>query len=696
MNIFLFFSLFYLCTASLLIEEKIPSNHSKFGLIFDYKTSFMGSLVTALYYIPCFKKGLYDEYAKLSAGPTVENITKTSIEFITQCFENMILNIPEELTIERTNVEFQAVDLFWCRLFETLPENIQNLFTFNIKIEIEIFSNPNTTRQMFKERFCKSVPIENTLTSLTTSIDNRFSNFSYDQKFVKQLKLDFPIQIKSEILSNSQVLTFRLNRITQENPTDPFSFNSDNFYLEKEILLNSVTYVLVSRIEYEIETGRYSAITHDLSDSKTYLYDGSGFVTEVLEFHNVDTRSILLFYIPKPKFPDFEFSRNLRTEKTITGTKRKHDEIIDEELEVKWNRVYKPDYNRYPQYIENSLTIENYLKEKIQILPFELVDFHAKYVYKIYPLGSQQYSFKPGSDGKPNDTLEIILSCLASHSNAVMKLFEMVDNDTITDYKDIEYNLAAVIVKMLFGCKNISLENLIIALKKRLGKNFKFDINMKQKDSDLKKIIKSIIYVINDLLMGPPTMSTIRYGDLNSDDPVSVTHKGPAVPIKIEHLRPSGQALIKGVWMDSFEKPNIRKRTIYESNSEIFMIEVERWTKPTGYKFVFNSSDLELNSREYNCLGAVTLTDYAFCFKSIFIDSFNSNGAFRSLIPGNESKTELISEGNMKMFDRAIKKESVLLFFSKKSTEAPKTIYSKSIPNNLFKKVSSEYAQQLK
>ena len=731
-----------LCTASH-IENlvKEPMYSRKSGPIYQKLNSYKGAAISALYSIPCVQKAFYEEYVGITPESLHSAQERAVVSFMAENMAKMRTGHGNNLEYRKktTTNEFRVFEEYWIELLASCPKSIQRLFTFRMQTEIIRSYDSFILNRLAYERNHKSLYVNSDLKSVSQYIENCFTDEVSNKKAQQAMKLDYPIQFKNTFESNPEVLTFRMSRFTQSNPNDPISFDESPFVIEEEILLNQVLYILIARIEFDPKTGFYSTVARDLGDSKIYKYDDNGYAflnSESTESKFIDYKSVMLFYIPKiavesinlfeyQNLIDLPLSLSFFPAQQTIGTKRSHQEIskttksisittdltiipvnhvvapvqdsqnqilpvgyFTSELNEKLKNVYKPDYDLYPKYKQGFADVEKFLKEKIAIWPIKFADFYAKIAYQVFPLGSLQYSFKVGYAG-----LEIVLTALASNLKAVSKLFSKFE--TSTPNSEIEKQLAVVIVKMLLGCKNISLEKLIAAAG-TLGPFFNVNYDVKQKDYRFKKVIQSIISVIPNYLLSFPVMNIIRYSGLESDDPVQVSSQIPHSMIKLDDIIKPREAFIRGVWFDSFEVNFSRKRTIYKSDSEIFIVEVSRWKKP-GTKQTFYSANLEIKSEDYECVGVVTLGEFANEFESFFVDKFCvSNRAYRAFKPGKESVTYAMSEANNEHFEKACKSESILLFYAKKSVENPENAFSRAIPKYLKKIVLSDYAKELK
>jgi hypothetical protein len=668
--------------------------------------------------------------------------------------QNLVLNTSQE------DFGFEPVHLVLFKMLKDLPESIQKLFTFNLRVEILKCAGSVSIHSLLSERLDKSINVHSNFKSVAQAIENEFGDDLTNSVARQRMKVNFPVEVKSKVEMNPEVLTLILNRIVQTRPNVIDSFMNHPFTVDKEITVNQIVYILMARIEYSTETGFYSTIVLDLGNSKTYRYDQNGNVGEYIDFEpTMDTNSVVLFYIPKLDSKE--------SEPKPKGTKRSFDEITELESEeavkirvvredhvgksqvVQENNTsqilqettasvlqetttadvqettatglqktsniciqdtvnaqvvlgdcpfYRPSYDVFPAARLYFIAVERKLMTEVGILPAELLDFKAKFYFNVYQLGSQQFSFKPGPDGQPYYALEIILTCLASNLNAVMKLFQLTGFRPNID--SVEYHLTIAIIKMLLGCKNISLEKLMTVLSIFSGSTFSIDINMDLKDSALLDAFKMIFTGIKSTLIGQPVSHTIKYNGLDTDDPISITRKSSLKPVKLSKLINPREAVIKGIWFDSVEKlqsPSFRIRTIFKSNSEIVVVEVERWIKTFNSSQVksIDSRPLKLNSADYECIGVVSLGQGSAIFKSYFIDNFSGNTNYRSFIPGIESDSYKINQSNKDFYENVRERESILLFFSKKSNQCPERIYSKQIPPNLFEIAFSDLADDL-
>ena len=356
---------------------------------------------------------------------------------------------------------------------------------------------------------------------------------------------------------------------------------------------------------------------------------------------------------------------------------------VNRELEESWSRIFKVDPNEFPQYRETLKCIEIFLKSRIGHWPLELINLQSKYMHKNYTMGSESYSFKPSPNGLAYASLEIMLACLASNSTVVLGIFDLFEHNK----SGVKEKLAIVLVKMLLGCKNISLEKLSVAMN--------FHAEKAASIASLSKVCRRMINATSNFSIDYPHVNRVIYQNLDSDDPIKIMTLKMPVLIKPKEIIPQREAFIKGLCFDTLEKSILRKRTIFKSESDMFVVEVERWPKIDGRThFDGNSVKFSIGS-DYFCSGVVTLGKTSDQFESLFVDSFFRNAAFISQQPGKVSLRYPFNDSNNAYFEKCIESESVMLFFSKKVSDKPPQIFSEAITSILYKAVLIDYADDL-
>lgn len=733
----LFLCLFNFCSSSVVTteaQESIPMYSREYGPSCETFHRFTAALVSAVYSIPSVQKAFYEEFRKITPASSHSDLEKHYVKLLVGKFVKMRLDDAEVALRENAGGIFQPVDALWTQILLKLPKSIQNLFLFKLRVEVIRHTDPIAIHHGVEYRNTKSVMIGSNFKTIHQVVMGHFSDEITNKKAQEKLNVGYRVEVSNKIESHPEVLTLRLNRIVVANQEGPVVFDSSPIYIDKNVIVNQVLYTLAARIELDTETKFYSTVVRDFGDMKSYRYDGSGNVLIEEEDTNGidDLKSILLFYVPKSSI-DFIDLKKLRSNRDIpsvlvdslsqvSGSKRSHDEIAtgagelstavitekpvitidltsdepelqakatnissDPKVEEIWSRIYKPDYNAFPQFRDSFKLIEDALKSRIGIWPEEFINLQAKATYKFYILGSEPYSFKPGPNGLPHEALEIILTALSSNSKIILGLFELYERGT----SNLGDKLVIVLVKMLLGCKNISLVELSRTLEIPSGTRLCMP--------SLKIVTRKIIRAINPLLIHFPTANTVIYENRDSDDPIEVTSQKPVIIIKPRDLLPLRGAHIKGVWFDSSDDSSHRKRTILKSHSEMFVVEVERWPK-IGRRTYFDGHDLKFSGGgDYYCSGVVTYGQSSTNFDSFFVDNFSRNSKFRNLIPGQESKSFQFTEETKAHFEKCVEKESVLLFFSKKVSNPAEReiILSKKISKKLLKAVISDYAQDL-
>lgn len=103
-------------------------------------------------------------------------------------------------------------------------------------------------------------------------------------------------------------------------------------------------------------------------------------------------------------------------------------------------------------------SVEKMLKPRLLGWPVEFLDIIAKLTYRTFELGSQEFSFNEGRFGYHHVALELLLISFSTNSSVVLKLIIMA---ALPKPPALEYRIAMIVIKMLLGCKNISLEPIL-------------------------------------------------------------------------------------------------------------------------------------------------------------------------------------------------------------------------------------------
>ena len=337
-------------------------------------------------------------------------------------------------------------------------------------------------------------------------------------------------------------LMFDSNRIKFMSRSDSTmtAFDDSKLWLDSEIQVNGITYVLSGRIEYNPENNSFLTFVKDQVSSALICYENGRVSrrTDVPLGDFLDSLTLTLLYTQKdsvnvvviPKIvenafyeisgithlsddtdidlesEDFDGFLKMTESITDSGIIPKQCTDTGEQLEFAliWHQIYKPDYSKYPQEMVQLqfLPIEHRIKQYISRYSIELVNLRSKFEYGTYQLGQDNYSFSPLNSDLIS--LQMMLSLMASSSNFVMTLFSTIRGR-------IEFQLAIVIARMLLGCKNIALNALIkeICLKSKRSIIF-FATNTNHDPEALNNQIREINSLIDPSLIANPIIKRIH------------------------------------------------------------------------------------------------------------------------------------------------------------------------------------------
>ena len=392
--------------------------------------------------------------------------------------------------------------------------------------------------------------------------------------------------MSNKIHKSSNYLFMDIERVKYENQnssSNKLSFDSNPIWINSEIIVDGIEYILVARIEFDAIKIVYLTIIKDFSNSNLYKFshDGTIQLLQDIKFANfLDSKSTFLIYAKKENFiesygKEIVIHESIKSFLTLLEEEKQQKMLFKKRKRDEKEQIYKPDYSLFPENVRSVFpALERVILSKKQSnYPVEVLNLMSKFLYGTFVLGSEEYSFA-NNDNFPCLPLQFLLVQLASSVRFVFTLFEFLSNNPS---KSLELNLAFVIVRMLMGCKNIPLHQLLQEIYSKSRKpTYLFE--SKQKDMVLFNYqIKIIIEAIDASLIALPTVKRIVYPDLNTNDPESVTSL-QLIPIKpICIIKPNSKD-IRGAWYDSRESLfySTRLRTIYNSSAVIFPLEISR------------------------------------------------------------------------------------------------------------------------
>lgn len=614
----------------------------------------------------------------------------------------------------------------WTDLHKSLSQNVASLFKFTFKVFISRDENSSDNiRVMAMERTIVVVRLEGTYFSLADMINNGFRSELFNMSWSQKLSLDYVPSIRACFVSHPEVLVFNIMRFFPKSP----DFKEDSFYngifvIEKNLMIDCHKYMLASRIEYDETEKTYSSVALDLNDGLEYRYNHDGTVTNTNPVGDMirDRSSVYLFYIKISEGQDSSSTvvvnekeelesivqgqsvskENVESEPVILSTvikKRKFEEsspteIVTESFIANWDLIYRPNHDDIAlqkSQVKHFEKVEKYLKDKLaNNLSTEFLNFQAKLFYRTYPLGSENYSFKAG----PYAVLEIFLASLASNPNIVTSLFDSFEDDTQTETQQM-FTLA--IVKMLLGCKDISLKKIIDFFQSNQSFNLEKPVNRESVDLYFTAKFFHILRIFNrNDLISSPKMNLIKYSGLENDDPELILTNQFSTVIRPYLMRQPRSANIKGLWYDySYGTEPIRRRCVFKSDSEMFFIEIDR--RSLASKCAFDSSEVVMNGSEYACVGvaAVVHTGKGEVLEYHAIDTLQPTQMFRSIVPGRRIIVSEANDKNINYFSDLIKTKSVLLFYVKNIPRDLERKFTSSLGNKLCTAAILDYSRDL-
>ena len=696
------------------------------SLISPTSSSCIAAILNAFYNIPGLQKAFYKDAIQILSTSDNGDIS-VNVAFAA-AFAQMKLKggrvsvedyiieaISKEDTMSQYYVLFVRFSPFFNVLSKLLGQNVKD--QLEIDSEVKAFKADSTQIGM---SFKKSVsfvtlPFGANPRSVSYFLLNDLADpTKLTRSFNSKTSQYVDIYLSIKIINSPKYLCFDISRIIYENPNSVQSklmMANNPIIIDSEVEVNGIAYILVARMEFNINTATYSTIVKDFRTSNLYHFHHDGTVqvlqnTAAASF--VDSNSTFLIYAEKKNFfesylnenesaEDAKFILNkfeeLHKQKSSTNKKRKFEEIqgevqsqIQEEIRnPPALEYYKPDYSNLPEAIRSHFpAVESRLLElQANNVPFEALNFMSKALYGTYLLGKEDYSFKQSSDGKNSNFLglELLLPQMASSIHFVTALFKYL---TKNPQSRLELVLAVVISRMLLGCKNITLNHLmdeIVIKSKRPASFFKCGhLHV----LSLNAILRTIMGLIHPSLVSLPSVKIVEYDGLSTNDPGKVYSQVLHSVNESKIISPL-PADIRGAWFDSKEKKadKRRTRTIYKSTSEILPIEIYR-SSPIPISIEAQSMDRNVDG--FICVSSSNL------FYSYALDKFS--GKYRGLIPGGQAiSIDCRNEEHVKIINSYKLNASIQIFMSFK-TDQIRRVYSNMIPRPIielaFKQILAE------
>lgn len=679
-------------------------------LLVSSNKSHLSSLICALFTIPSLQGKFFEEAEKelRNTETTIDEklknsfVTSTALYFAKMRLLTAVLPIKNEYQQLFRNIYPNAnklnartvvlIDYYWMIVLKLLPDNILNMFIINYSIKKSINGSAKLLASAAFSSFLKEIELDGTVTILSQYMNNGALNNSAKQTQFRVGDRVYDYEVKHEITNVPQILSFRIKRYTVDGSGN-VSFNNKMFIFNDKLKLPNIEekFVLVSRIAFDILTGTYVTYARDYGNLKWYKYTCNGLVVPIeTEVETIDNNSIWLFYVPESSLkmdsipvPDvfYEILDIPKPVSYITGSKRCIDEVDDDceefikdfscdgnedENDLEFQSIYipKPDQVSNMDMTEYNSILQD-ISEKIKIWPIDHINCFAKAAFKSFPLGSEVYSFKSGPDGKTYTVLEFILSSLAVNAKAVEKLFERF---MAPDSTEFEKKITLIVTLMLLGCKNISLDKVAFIIKE----NYLFDFfDYEQNAPYLFNQLMQIISLLNPGIIGIPKINVALYPDMTSEYHVLEYSGRPTHPVyPCELVDPKPDLVVNNncVYFDYSEKTRKRRRDIYKSESEIFLLQVSR---KKGQKF--DKSALKYNIEGFTCYGVITSeTVTNRNLYSFFTSDFNPNQYLKTIPDSQDSITFLDkTETEEENINEIISKKSFVLFFRNNSISNP-------------------------
>lgn len=291
-------------------------------------------------------------------------------------------------------------------------------------------------------------------------------------------------------------------------------------------------------------------------------------------------------------------------------------------------------------YNEHSQIIENLTKQSEEVL------------------GTRNFTFAP-SETK-SFALESVLTAMASNSFFLIGLFRVVSEGLKLK---LEYQLSVILIQMLSGCKNISLDGLIALLRYHSPKIRILDchpISLKQK---IKNCLEVFCLFLDNSLMKLPSLKTIIYSELVTDEPISVkTINSSFFNISASGIIQPRPGKFTGIYFDQNFGGN-RLRSILNSKSHMFPIIIER----TIQEDASSSASIDNNPFRFSTNDFVILGSIFYDQKGTdqFVAEFASNH-----IPNSSISFDPINGGLVHEFSESVAIDHFKTIFTASQTNS--------------------------
>lgn len=675
------------------------SINPKASLIVPRMNSFISSLFMAFYNIPDLQRAIYDD--------ATENLSENSTGFSTKiaiaaAFAQLRLNGEKvdatDYLLEAISMESKNEVIGTFSRLSVFARNVSSLLGRNYKEQVEIHCESTFTNSADSKHIGKSMgnPIFTFVLQLSGPFPRSVAYYAQNnfEELTKTTRLEekIVIDISNKIHNSSTYLFLDINRVDYDKNVDKISVDNTTIFIDSEIKMNEIDYILIARIEFDRVDMTYSTIIKDFHSSVIYKFSYDGTV-QVLQdvaaaFSDyVDTATTFLIYGDKSKFynsytlsieiPEIikpvlhQIEAEGQWQKSRPSTKRKREEspIVLDDL------VYRPDYSAYPQNIQEFFpNAESRISAmKMMNYPFSSINFMSKYYYGVYILGSEEYSFKDDSDSLCL-ALKVLLSQMAGSVRFVTGLFEFLE---FKKKNTLELNLAVVISRMLMGCRNIPITSLLQEILKKSRSKIEFHSTERDHHHlNLNEQLQAIILLIDPYLIALPKVKKVIYPDLITSDPCFVS-KYKLIPVKEKRFCSPSPADIRGAWFDAIDSScssSRRIRTIYSSPAIIFPVEISR---DSANSVLVEAASMDKNSDGFIC---ELFTEMVIC--SYVLDKFS--GKYRVLIWGSDSFSfDPSNEEYLKFIQTRKLGHSIQLFMTSKDDQVQQ-VYSSNIPNNII------------
>lgn len=280
-------------------------------------TSYINAILTAAYSIPSIQEIFYNEAVELingySGDPNV--ILNESVKLAVAC-KFAVLRLQSkaypvgDAFFSAFNKEFdfscqgKSVNIFtfFIKVITSRSLTIRNLFRIDTLSKVVDFETGAVLKRMINESCAINVTVESVSYSISAFIKNQM-HYPFESKPIITTKdangKEMLLRVQREVVNSPPVLVVGVDRLAFHKETKEIRMKTGGVFVDYLIVVNEIQYILVANVEYDTSTKSFSTIALDFETSSYYRYEADGRVSPVEPSPQPDTKSVLLFYVPR-------------------------------------------------------------------------------------------------------------------------------------------------------------------------------------------------------------------------------------------------------------------------------------------------------------------------------------------------------------------------------------------------------------